>query len=119
MISGALRPTHGLSNLHFIEVTVPDNVVVNEVPVFGPGIHSACLVHVTELEEGVCDGKTQFRAEREQPETATIHVANTMMSNETLPYVVISADPGIEIAQLYDLVGLLHPSEGGIQHVKM
>ena len=49
---------------------------------FGPGIHPRSLVHVTELEESVCDGKTKFRAEREQPETATIHVANTMMINE-------------------------------------
>ena len=31
---------------------------------FGPGMHPRSLVHVTALEEGVCDGKTQFRAER-------------------------------------------------------
>ena len=98
MISGALCPTHGPSNLHFIQVTAPDNDVVNEVPVFGPGIHPRSLVHVTELEESVCDGKTQFRADIKQPETATIHVANTMMSNDSMPYVVISAYPGIEIA---------------------
>ena len=64
MISGALCPTHGSSNLHFIQVMVPDNDVVNKVPVFGPGMHPRSLVHVTELEESVCDGKTQFRAER-------------------------------------------------------
>ena len=63
---------------------------------FGPGMHPRNLVHVTELEESVCDGKTQFRAERKQPETAAIHVANTMMSNDSMPYVVISAYPGIE-----------------------
>ena len=63
MISGALCPMHGSSNLHFIQVTAPDNDVVNEVPVFGTGIHPRSLVHVTELEEGVCYGKTQFRAE--------------------------------------------------------
>ena len=61
-------------------------------------------MHVTELEESVCDGKTQFRAEREQPETTTIHVANTMMTNDSMPYVVISAYSGIEIAQQYDFV---------------
>ena len=101
MISGALCPTYGSSNLHFIQVTAPDNDVVNEVPVFGPGMHPRSLVHVTELEESVCDGKTQFRAERKQPETATIHVANTMMSYDSMSYVVISAYPGIEIAQQY------------------
>ena len=57
---------HGLSNLHFIQVTAPDNDVVNEVPVFGPRMHPRSLVHVTELEEGVYDGKAQFRAKREQ-----------------------------------------------------
>ena len=90
MISGALCPTHGSSNLRFIHVTVPDNGVVNEVPVFGPGMHPRSLVHVTELEESACDGKTQLRAETEQPETATIHVANTMMTNDCMPcpYVV-------------------------------
>ena len=65
---------------------------------FGPGMHPRSLVHVTELDEGVCDGKTKFRAEREQPETATIHVANTIITNDTLPYVMFSADSGIEIA---------------------
>ena len=89
MISGALCPTHGSSNFHFIQVTAPDNDVVNEVPVFGPGMHPRSLVHVTEL--GVCDGKIQFRTEREQPETATIHVANSMMTNDSMPYAVISA----------------------------
>ena len=60
MISGVLSPTHGLSNLHFIQVTAPDNDVVNEVPMFGPGMHPRSLVIITEMEEGVCDGKTQF-----------------------------------------------------------
>ena len=63
MISGTLCPTHGSSNLHFIQVMAPDNDVVNEVPVFGPGMHPNSLVHVTELEEGFCDGKNQCRAE--------------------------------------------------------
>ena len=102
MIIGTLRPTHGSSNLYFIKVTAPDN----EVPVFGPGMHPRSIAHVTELEEGVCDGKTQFRAE-----TVTIHVAHTMMTNDTLTYVVIFADPGIEIAQQYDFVILQNPSE--------
>ena len=98
MISGALSPTHGSSNLHFIQVTSTDNDIVNEVPVLGPGKHPRSLVYVTELEEGVCDGKTKFTAEREKPEAATIHVANTMMTNDSMPYVMISANPGIEIA---------------------
>ena len=117
MISGALCPMHGSSNLHFIQVMALDNDVVNEVPVFGPGMHPRSLVHVTELDEGVFDGKTQFRAEREQPETATIHAANTMMTNDSMPCVVISAYPSIEISQQYDFVVLQNPSEGGIQRV--
>ena len=59
LISGALCQTHGSSNLHFIQVTAPDNDVDNEVPVLGPGMHPRSLVHVTEL-EGICDGKTKF-----------------------------------------------------------
>ena len=51
--------------------------------------------------------------QREQPEAVPLHVANTMMTNDTLPYVVISADPGIEIAQRYDLVIPRYLSEGG------
>ena len=102
--------------MHCIQVTAPDNDAVNEVPVFGPGMHRRNLVLVTEL-EGVCDGKTQIRAEREQPEASTIHVANTMMTNDSMPYVVISACPGIEIAQQYDFVTLQNSSEGGIQRV--
>ena len=80
-------------------------------------MHPRCPVHVTELEESVCDGKTQLRAERGQPETAAIHAANTMMTNDSMPYVVISADPGIIIAQQYDFVVLQNSLEGGIQCV--
>ena len=43
-------------------------------------------------------------AQREQPETDTIHVANTAMTNDTLPYIMVSANYGIEIAQQCDLV---------------
>ena len=53
------------------------------------------------------------RAEREQPEIATIHVANTMMTNDTLPYIVTSVDPGIEIA--FAQRKIQNPSEDGIQ----
>ena len=117
VISGALCPTHGSSNLHFTQVTAPDNDVVNEVPVFGPGMHPRSLVNATELEKSVYDGKTQFRAEREQSETATIYVVNAMITNDSMPYVMISAYPGIEIAQQYDFVVLQNSSEGGIQYV--
>ena len=82
-----------------------------KVQVYGPGMHPRSLVHVTELEGSVCDGKTQFRAERKQSETATIHVANTMMSNDSMPYVAISAYPGIEIIQQYDFVILHYSSD--------
>ena len=75
------------------------------------------LVHTTDLEESVCDSKTQFRAEREQPETAAILVASTMITNDTIQYVVIFADPDIEVAQQYDFVVSQNPSEGGIQRV--
>ena len=55
--------------------------------------------------------------QREQPETATINVANTMMTNDTMPYVVISAYPCIEVSHHYDFVALRNPSVSGIQRV--
>ena len=57
------------------------------------------------------------QGERAQPETATIHVANTIMINVSMPYVLISAYPGIEIDKLYNFVVLRNSSEGVIQHV--
>ena len=95
----------------------PDNDVVNEVPVFGPGKHPRSRLHVTELVKSVCDGKTQCIAQTKQPETATIHVANTMMSKDSMPHVVISAYPGIEIYQQYHFAIMRYSSEGGIQRV--
>ena len=87
-----------------MQVTAPDNDVVDEVPVFGSLHHPRSLLHVTELEDGICDGKAQFRADGEQPVTANIHVANTVMTIETLLCDVISDNPGIDIAQRYYLV---------------
>ena len=40
-----------------------------------------------------------------------------MMANDTLTYVVTSADPGIEIAKQYDFVVSRNPSEGGMLRV--
>ena len=37
MISVAFCSKHGSSNLHFIQVTAPDNDVVNDVPMFDLG----------------------------------------------------------------------------------
>ena len=42
--------------------------------------------------------------QREQSEIAAIQVANTMMTNDSMPYVVIFLYHGIEIAQQYDFV---------------
>ena len=55
--------------------------------------------------------------QREQPETATIHAANTMMTNDSMQYVVISAYSGIESAQQYDFAASRNPSECGKQRV--
>ena len=44
--------------------------------------------------------------QRDQPETANIHVANIMMTNDALQYLMISANAGIEITQKYSLVTL-------------
>ena len=55
--------------------------------------------------------------QREQPKTATIHDADTMMTNDTLPYEMVSTDPGIDMTQQYDLVVSRHHSESGIQRV--
>ena len=60
MISGALCPTHGSSDLLFIQVTSHDNDVVNEMPVFGPGMYQRSLLQSTEMEDGACDDKTQL-----------------------------------------------------------
>ena len=57
------------------------------------------------------------RTETEQPESATIHVSNTMLTNDSMSYVVIPAYPGIEIDQQYNFVALRNTSEGGIQRV--
>ena len=40
-----------------------------------------------------------------------------MMTNDSMPYVAISAYQGIEIVKQYDFVVLQNPSEGGIQCV--
>ena len=54
-------------------------------------------------------------AERDHLLTATIHVANIVMTIDT--NIVVSNGPGIEITQQYDLVILLDRSEGNIQDV--
>ena len=73
-------------------------------------MHLRTPVHIMELEVA-CDGKAQIRAEGEQPETATIHVANTAITNDTFPYTMASTCCGIEIAQQYDSVSLQDHSE--------
>ena len=49
--------------------------------------------------------------------TASIHVSNTMMTIDSLPYAIISAVPGIEVVQQHHSVTSSDLSEGGIQGV--
>ena len=54
--------------------------------------------------------------QRERPAgDLNYHIAKNMMTNDTLPYVVISADAHIETAQHYDFVASLNPPIGGVQ----
>ena len=73
--------------LHFLRIDLIETSQVEETTI---------KTMLTELEECVCDGKAQFRVEKVQLETATIHFANAMMTNDSMLYVVISAYPGIE-----------------------
>ena len=48
--------------------------------------------------------QAQLIEEREQPETDTIQVVKTVMTNDELSDVVVLANPGIEIVQHCDFV---------------
>ena len=52
--------------------------------------------------------------QREHPETDPIHAADTAITNDTLPYVMVSADPDTEIAQQYDPVVSRYHSKSGM-----
>ena len=97
MTSGKLRPTHDTSNLHFMQATALEDNVVNAkclswmIPRY--------LAHFEELKEGACYVMTKFIKERKKPGTAAIHTACTVMSDDTLQYIMASADPGFEITQ--------------------
>ena len=53
--------------------------------------------------------------QKDQLKTAVTHVANTVMTNNTMPYVVDSADSGIDIAKQNDLVFSRNHSKGRMQ----
>ena len=48
--------------------------------------------------------RPKSESNREQPVTDTVDVASTVMTNDTLPCVMVSANTGIEIVQQYGLV---------------
>ena len=48
--------------------------------------------------------RPKSESNRVQPETDTVNVACTVMTDDTLPCVMVSANPGIEIVQQYGLV---------------
>ena len=56
-------------------------------------------------------------SEQREGSRRPIHIANAMMSNDTLPYVVISADPSIKIGQQCVFVVSRNSSHGGVQRV--
>ena len=55
MVSPALGTTHGLRDLHILPIPLPDDYIIDEVPMFGARVHPRCPVAGRKAEDGVSD----------------------------------------------------------------
>ena len=72
---------------------------VNQVPVLWARVHPGGLKFVLELKHGVRDIERKLWADFEQTNTIVVAFTDTMSPDDSLPHVVISANPCIEIAE--------------------
>ena len=78
--------------------TTYDNKI-NQVPVLWAQVHPGGLEFVLELKHGVSDTKRKLWADFGQTKTIVVAFTYTMSPDDSLPYVVISANLRIEIAE--------------------
>ena len=108
MVRPTFRPTHGLCDHHILSVPLPNNDVVQRMPMLGAGVHPGCLVTVGDTEEGVSDEKTMGGTELKKELTVAVALDNALRSQHSLPRLVVSADLGVEVTQKDEPVRLGH-----------
>ena len=104
MISVTFCAGHHSGVQDVLEVSLAHYDMVDEVPMFGPGMHPGCLQAVFLLEDGVCDGELLLCTELQQQAPVVIAVTNTMFPNDSFPSFRIFAHPGVEVTKDYDFV---------------
>uniref|UniRef100_A0A0L8GRJ3 Uncharacterized protein n=1 Tax=Octopus bimaculoides TaxID=37653 RepID=A0A0L8GRJ3_OCTBM len=88
VICPAVSSPHCPSDANILDVTVPGDHIVNQVPMLGPWVHSGIFVDVRQLVQGIGDGESLL--------TVGILMSDAMWPDDVWPRLGISAYTGIE-----------------------
>ena len=103
MVGVAFNGGHHFGVNDVLEVTLVHKDVVNEVPMFGQGMHPGCLKSVILLEDGVSDDKLLLSAKLQLQAPVVIAVTNAVSAKYSFPGICILAHSSIEITKDYHL----------------
>ena len=108
MICPALRPTHGSSDTNVTPVFLPNNYIVDQVPVFASWMHPCSFLVDWESENSIGNEKFVGSTSLKEEETIVITRPNALRAKDPGPGLMILANSGVEIAEKNELVLLWH-----------
>ena len=104
MVSVAFSAGHHFGVNDVLEVTLVHKNVINEMQMFGPGMHPGCFKSVLLLEDSVGDDKLLLSTKLQQQVPVVIAVTNSMFAKYSFPGICILAHSSIEITKDYHFV---------------
>lgn len=96
MVCPAVCCTHGCCMEFVFKINPPHDGIIDQVPVFGSGMHPRCLVLL--LKDGACDGKIMFCTETKKSYAIGVDSPNVIRANH--PITVLHVLPNLCIKMM-------------------
>ena len=90
--------THGFRYSYILSISFPNKHIINEMPMFGSGVHPSDFVGEWKLENRICYVQAVLCTKGQQKKSIRICTPNTVSSNHPRPVSVIAPNSGIKVA---------------------
>lgn len=115
VVSPEFCSTDGLRDSNVLSVPLPDDYVVQQMPMLGTRVHPRRLITGRKTKDCVSDEKTMGGTSFQQEESVAVTLANSVLPKHTFPRRVVTPDTDVKIAQIDELVSPGYGRDGILQ----
>nr|VZI41021.1 unnamed protein product [Spirometra erinaceieuropaei] len=115
MVGPPVSARDRLRHQHVPLISLPDDDIVQQVPLARPRMPPGGLLSFRQTEEGVCQDEVVFCAGAEKQQSVVVGAAETVGTQHSSPGSMVCADTGVEVAKDNQLVRLRHSRQEGVQ----